>query len=137
MTEAQIAALMPRLYSETEHDARGNFHHEGDLFRPGEALPALKHRIDQHLTGLLADTRFSVRADSFAGGRKIIVELLDSPTDLTDEAAARAFHHAHPRRGRALRLHPLELLPGLSELLLLFRGQDRPRLLGRARPAPR
>ncbi|AMK25792.1 hypothetical protein VVT58_16160 (plasmid) [Sphingobium sp. SJ10-10] len=78
-------------YSQTEPDSRGNFHYEGDLYRQGEALPALCHRIEQHLLGLIAGARFSVSSQVFTGGRKIIVELLDAPADLTDPPARHAF----------------------------------------------
>jgi len=90
MTSTTVEAPA-RLHSETAHDERGNFHHEGDLFRQGEALSALCARIERHLADHVTDAAFSVRGESFAGGRKVIVELLDTPADLTDETARRAF----------------------------------------------
>jgi hypothetical protein len=91
MTQAFPVAASARLYSQTEHDDRGNFHYEGDLFCQGEALPALCGRIERHLGDHVAGAVFSVRGESFAGGRKVIVELLDGPADLTDETARREF----------------------------------------------
>lgn len=91
MTQALPANAAPRLYSQTEHDERGNFHYEGDLFRQGEALPALCGRIEHHLDTHVVGGTFSVRGESFAGGRKVIVELLDAPVDLTDETDRRTF----------------------------------------------
>ncbi|CCW16716.1 hypothetical protein EBBID32_10540 [Sphingobium indicum BiD32] len=91
MTQALPVAASARLYSQTEHDERGNFHYEGDLFQQGEALPALCGRIEHHLGAHVVGAAFSVRGESFAGGRKVIIELLDAPADLTDETARRAF----------------------------------------------
>jgi hypothetical protein len=91
MTQALPANPSPRLYSQTDHDDRGNFHYDGDLYRPGDSLPALGHRIERHLHDLVAGARFAVRGESYAGGRKVRVELLDAPADLTDETARRAF----------------------------------------------
>ena len=91
MTQALPVATSARLYSQTEHDDRGNFHYEGDLFQPGEALPALCGRIEHHLGAHVGGAAFSVRGESFAGGRKVIVELLDTPADLSDETARRAY----------------------------------------------
>lgn len=91
MTLSVSAEASARLYSQTAHDERGNFHYEGDLFRQGEALPALCGRIERHLGVHVAGAAFSVRGESFAGGRKVVVELLDAPTNLTDESDRRAF----------------------------------------------
>lgn len=91
MTQALSVGAPVRLYSQTEHDDRGNFAYEGDLFRQGEALPALCGRIERHLGAHVAGAAFSVRGESFAGGRKVVVELLGAPTDLTEEPARRAF----------------------------------------------
>lgn len=91
MTQALPVSAPARLYSQIEHDERGNFAYEGDLFRQGEPLPALCGRIERHLADYFADAMFSVRGESFAGGRKVIVELLDTPADLTDETARRAY----------------------------------------------
>lgn len=91
MTQAQPASAPPRLYSQTDHDDRGNFHYDDDLYRPGEALPALCARIENHLHGLIGDARFTSRGERYAGGRKVTVELLDSPAELTDESERRAF----------------------------------------------
>lgn len=91
MTLSVSAEASARLFSQTAHDERGNFHYEGDLFRQGEALPALSGRIERHLLTHFAGATFSVRGESFAGGRKVVVELLDATVDLTDEADRRAF----------------------------------------------
>lgn len=91
MTQALPVSAPARLYSQTPHDDRGNFHYEGDLFCQGEALPALCARIERHLGVHVIGATFSVRGESFAGGRKVIVELLDGPADLTDETHRRAF----------------------------------------------
>lgn len=91
MTQALPVEAPARLYSQTAHDGRGNFHYEGDLYRQGEALPALCGRIERHLGVHVAGATFSVRGESFAGGRKVIVETLDGPVDLTAEADRRAF----------------------------------------------
>lgn len=91
MTQALSVEASARLYSQTEHDERGNFAYEGDQFRQGEPLPALCSRIARHLADQFADAVFSVRGESFAGGRKVIVELLDAPPDLTDAADRREF----------------------------------------------
>jgi hypothetical protein len=91
MTQALPASALPRLYSQTDHDDRGNFHYDGDLYRPGEALPALCARIESHLHDLIAGARFTSRGERYAGGRKVTVELLDSPVDLAEESERRAF----------------------------------------------
>ena len=91
MTSSTTVEAPARLYSETTHDERGNFHYEGDLYRAGEALPALCARIERHLLGLVTGATVSVRGESFAGGRKVIVEVLDVPTDLSAEGPRRTF----------------------------------------------
>lgn len=91
MTDTTMAAQHPRLYSDTPTDDRGNFHYEGDLHRPSEALPDLCRRIEHHLAAAFADSRFALRSEAFAGGRKVTVELLDHLADLTAEADRTAF----------------------------------------------
>lgn len=92
MNDSSSAAVIgPRLYSQTEHDERGNLEYVGDLYRQQESLPSLCHRIERHLVDLLIGARISVHSEIFAGGRKVIVELLDAPADLTDETARRAY----------------------------------------------
>ena len=91
MTQALPPCALPRLYSQTDHDDRGNFHYDGDLYRPGEALPALCTRIEGHLHGLITGARFTSRGERYTGGRKVTVELLDTPADLTEESERRAF----------------------------------------------
>jgi len=88
MTDRPTSA---RLYSQTESDARGNFVYEGDLHRPGLTLPGLTSEIERHLEGMVAGGRFSVRGESFAGGRKVIVDVLDVPADLSLEEARHRF----------------------------------------------
>lgn len=83
MTDASAAAAQPRLYSQTAHDERGNFQYHGDLHRPREPLPVLCKRIEQHLANHFPASRFAVRGEAFAGGRKVIVETLDHPEELT------------------------------------------------------
>lgn len=73
------------LYSQTEHDERGNFSYDGDLHRSGEGLAALARRIQLHLHDFMPGAVFAVLTEAFAGGRKINVELLDHPVDLTDQ----------------------------------------------------
>lgn len=91
MTDATTAAQQPRLYSETPTDDRGNFHHQGDLHRPGEALLDIIRRLEQHLATTFADSRFALRGEAFAGGRKIVAEVLDHSGDLTAETDRAAF----------------------------------------------
>ncbi len=83
MTDATAPAQPLRLHSQIPTDDRGNFHYQGDLHRAGEALPDLCGRIERHLATAFADSRFALRSETFAGGRKITVELLDHPRDLT------------------------------------------------------
>lgn len=77
----------PRLYSQTPYDDRGNFHYTGDHFRQAEPLDELAARIERHICATFTDMRFSVRTERFAGGRKVRVEILDAPDDLTDRDA--------------------------------------------------
>jgi len=91
MTDATAPGASARLYSQTEHDDRGNFHYEGDLYRAGEALPSLASRIERHLAQHFAETTFAIRTEKFSGGRKVIAELLEAPTDLTGRDAQNAF----------------------------------------------
>lgn len=94
MTDATMATPSPRLYSQTPTDDRGNFHYQGDLHRSGEPLPDLSRRIERHLAAAFAGSRFALRSETFAGGRKITVELLDHPHDLTATDARQVFEVA-------------------------------------------
>ncbi len=87
MTYAAAAAEEPRLYSQIEPDERGNFHYVGDLLQQREPFAALCKRIERHLASHLPHARFSVRGETFAGGRQITAELLDHANDLTDRTA--------------------------------------------------
>lgn len=80
-----------RLYSQVDPDERGNFEYVGDLQQPGLSLLALTSRVQSHLEDLILGGKFSVRGEAFAGGRKIIVDVLDAPGDLTDPEARRSF----------------------------------------------
>lgn len=91
MTQPSPAAERPRLHSEMEYDERGNFAHEGDLYRAGESLPDLRRRIEAHLTETLSGCRFALRGERYTGGRRIAVELLDAPDDLSDETERQTF----------------------------------------------
>ncbi|RIA46186.1 hypothetical protein DFR49_0719 [Hephaestia caeni] len=91
MTQPSPAAQPARLRSEMQYDDRGNFSHEGELYRPGESLPDLCRRIETHLTKTIAGGRFALRGERFTGGRRVVVELLDAPNDLSDEGERRAF----------------------------------------------
>ncbi|BAI99003.1 hypothetical protein Sj15T_10000 [Sphingobium sp. TA15] len=91
MTQAAPANPSPRLYSQTEHDDRGNFHYQGDLYREREPLPSICKRIERHLPQIFGDAQFSVRRQSSTGSRTIIAELLDAAEDLQDRAARDAF----------------------------------------------
>lgn len=79
------------LYSQTPYDERGNFHYRGDLFCPDDDLPALCRRIAQHMAGTFPDLSIALRSSRFSGGRKVTVEILDSPEDLTGRDAQDAF----------------------------------------------
>jgi hypothetical protein len=83
--------VAPRLYSQIEHDERGNLEYQGDLQQPGLSLPALAACVRRHLETSVAGASFSVRGESFAGWRKLIVEMLDAPADLSDPEARRRF----------------------------------------------
>lgn len=91
MTDAPAPGASVRLYSQTNHDERGNFHYEGDLYRAGEALASLAARIEHHLAQHCAEATFAIRTEKFSGGRKVIAEVLDTPTDLTGRDAQNAF----------------------------------------------
>lgn len=91
MTQALPANTSPRLYSQTEHDDRGNFHYQGDLYREREPLASICKRIEQHLPQAFAETRLAIHSQTFAGGRKIIAELLDTAEDLQDRDERDAF----------------------------------------------
>lgn len=80
-----------RLYSQTEHDDRGNFHYQGDLYRPADDLPTLCRRVERHLASQFPDIRFAIRSERFSGGRKITAEVLDAPEDLSTREAQEAF----------------------------------------------
>ncbi len=82
------------LYSQVEADERGNVEYSGDLRRDDLDLSALTVNIHQHLDNEIAGGRFSVRGERFAGGRKVIVEVLDVPDDLSDETTRRTFETA-------------------------------------------
>ena len=82
MTDQAIVAPAP-LYSETPTDERGNFHYHGDLYRQGERIGDICDRLSAHLSAFLPVSRFAVRATHFTGGRKVHVELLDHPDDLS------------------------------------------------------
>lgn len=83
MTDANATGAAARLHSQTPTDERGNFHYDGDLYRPGEKLPDLAARIEAHLARHFPDAKFSLRTKKYSGGRNVTVELLDCPTDLT------------------------------------------------------
>ncbi|MGB3931774.1 MAG: hypothetical protein WBL20_22755 [Sphingobium sp.] len=91
MTDAVAPGASARLYSQTEHDERGNFYYEGDLYRAGEDLPSLASRIEHHLAEQFTATSFAIRTEKFAGGRKVTAEILDAPSDLTGRDAQNAF----------------------------------------------
>jgi hypothetical protein len=91
MSHSIEPAAPPLLYSQVETDERGNFEYGGDLQRASLDLPELTVAIQRHLEVNVAGGRFSVRGERFAGGRKVIVELIDLPDDLSDDAARRSF----------------------------------------------
>jgi hypothetical protein len=82
------------LYSQVETDERGNFAYSGDFRRDDLDLSALTVVIHHHLDNQIAGGRFAVRGERFAGGRKVIVEVLDVPDDLSDETTRRTFETA-------------------------------------------
>lgn len=79
------------LYSQTSFDERGNFHYQGDLHRPAEQLSSIASRIQAHLAAHFTSVAFAIRTKKFAGGRKIIAEILDAPQDLTGRDGQEAF----------------------------------------------
>src|SRR3546814_13209934 len=83
MTDVSTPGASARPYSQTPFDERGNFHYEGDLYRPGDNLATLAARIEGHLKTKFPDTRFAIRTEKLGRGRKIIEEILDTPDDLT------------------------------------------------------
>jgi hypothetical protein len=91
MTLPAPAEPSPRLYSHMDHDDRGNFHYEGDLYRPADDLLALGRRIEQHLASAFPEVRFVIRSQRFTGGRKIIADVLDAAEDLTTREAQEEF----------------------------------------------
>ena len=91
MTDVSTPGASARLYSQAPFDERGNFHYEGDLYRTGDNLATLATRIEAHLRTKFPDTRFAIKTEKFARGRKIIAEILDTPADLTERDAQNAF----------------------------------------------
>lgn len=91
MTDVAPPGAPARLYSQTPFDERGNFHYQGDLYRAGDNLTTLATRIDGHLKAKFRDTRFAIKTEKFARGRKITAEILDTPADLTSRDAQNAF----------------------------------------------
>lgn len=89
-TSSAAASAAP-LYSQVEFDERGNFHYQGDLQQPRETFAGTVARVDRHLRACFPETRFALRTQTFAGGRKIIAELLDTPEDLTGRDAQQSF----------------------------------------------
>src|SRR3546814_16823159 len=83
MTDVSTPGASARPYSQTPFDERGNFHYEGDLYRPGDNLATLAARIEGHLKTKFPDTRFAIRTEKLGRGRKIIAEILDTQADLT------------------------------------------------------
>lgn len=82
-----VPSAMPLLYSQTPTDERGNFAYYGDLIRSNETFAILCARIVTHLRDLFPDLQLSLTRQSFAGGRKIRLEICDTPIDLRDPAA--------------------------------------------------
>lgn len=91
MTDVATPGAPARLYSQTPFDERGNFHYQGDLYRAGDNLATLAARIEAHLRTKFRDTRFAIKTEKFAGGRKVTAEILDTPADLTARDAQNAF----------------------------------------------
>ncbi|MFY9348898.1 MAG: hypothetical protein WBL20_05310 [Sphingobium sp.] len=91
MTDAAPSGASARLYSQTPFDDRGNFHYQGDLHCPREELSAIAARIIQHLAAHFPETRLAITTHTFAHGRKITAEILDTPADLTSRDAQTAF----------------------------------------------
>jgi hypothetical protein len=57
---------------------------------PVKRCRRLPHGIERHLAEHFTTT-FAIRTEKFAGGRKVIAEILDAPTDLTGRDAQNAF----------------------------------------------
>lgn len=91
MTIQDAPDTAARLYSQTPFDERGNFHYQGDLYKPGEQLSVLAARIDRHLVAHFPTTKFAITTQKFAGGRKITAEIIDTPSDLSPREAQAAF----------------------------------------------
>jgi len=91
MTSSTNVEAPTRLYSETDHDERGNFHYDGDLYRQGDDLATLCERIERHLASLFPEVRLAIRSQRFSGGHKITGEVLDAPEDLSTRDAQGAF----------------------------------------------
>jgi hypothetical protein len=91
MSDVSTPAAPVRLYSQTEHDAYGNFHYAGDLHHPGEATADLARRIEAHLVRHFPRARFAVKSRSYAGGRTIEAEILDADAELTKREDQEAF----------------------------------------------
>jgi len=91
MTDVTTPGAFARLYSQTPYDERGNFEYVGDLYHQAEALDALAARIGSHFGKHFVDAKFSIRTERFAGGRKVIAELLDAAEDLKDRQAQDAY----------------------------------------------
>lgn len=87
MTDVPTPGAPARLYSQTSHDERGNFHYQGDLYRPTDKLPEIATRIAEHLSAHFPDMRLAITTEKFAHGRKITAEILDAPADLTTRDA--------------------------------------------------
>src|SRR3546814_20945467 len=83
MTDVSTPGASARPYSQTPFDERGNFHYEGDLYRPGDNLAKLAARIEGHRKTQFPDTRFAIRTETLGRGRKLIAEVLATPPDLT------------------------------------------------------
>ncbi len=92
MTIQNAAPVTPALlYSQIAFDERGNFHYQGDLQKAGEVLPATASRVERHLREQFPDSRFAILTQKFAGGRKIIADVLDTPEDLSGRDAQQSF----------------------------------------------
>lgn len=93
MTTQNATPVTPApLYSQVAFDERGNFRYQGDLQKPGEDLASTATRIERHLRERFPDARFAILTQKFAGGRKIIADILDTPKDLSGRDAQQAFN---------------------------------------------
>lgn len=138
MTDIPALDASTRLYSQTNHDERGNFLYQGDLYRAGDNLATLAARIEGRLKAKFPDTRFAIRTEKFAGGRKIIAEILDTPTDLTPRDAQNCFFVKVRDQMERFGFTRSNLLQDFHHLFVLLRGTHRPGLLGGAcRPTRR